>query len=91
LIYNGTPELKLSEKYSICPNPFSNEATLKTDRELKNATVIISNPFGQQVKQAKNIAGNEIKITRGNLSAGVYFLQVIQENKIILSCKLIIY
>jgi hypothetical protein len=91
LLYNVAPERNLPNNYSILPNPFSNEATLKTDREFKNATVTITNTFGQQVKQIKSITGKEIKIQRGNLSAGIYFLQLTQENKFILSCKLIIY
>jgi len=91
LIYTGTPELNLLNNFSILPNPFSNEAILKTDQELKNATVTIINTFGQQIKQIKNITGKEIKIHRENLSDGIYFLQLMQENKIILSCKLIIY
>jgi hypothetical protein len=91
LIYTGTPELNLLNNFSILPNPFSNEAKLKTDQELKNATVTIINTLGQQIKQIKNITGKEIKIHRENLSGGIYFLQLTQENKILLSCKLIIY
>jgi Secretion system C-terminal sorting domain len=90
LLYTKIIELNFLNNFSIRPNPFSNEATLKTDQDLKNATVTITNIFGQQVKQTKNITGKEIKIHRGNLSGGIYFLQLMQENKIILSCKLII-
>ena len=90
-IYTGAAELNLVNNFLILPNPFSNEATLRTDRDLKNATVTITNIYGQEVKQIKNINGKELKINRGNLSGGIYFLQLTQENKIIFTCKLIIY
>jgi hypothetical protein len=83
-------ELNLVNSFSIFPNPFSNETTLKIDRDLKNATVSIINTFGQQVKQIKSFSDSEIKLHRENLSAGIYFLRLMQENKIIASCKLII-
>jgi len=90
-LYTRAHELNLLNKFSILPNPFSDEAILRTDQQLKNATATITNTFGQQIKQIKNITGKEIKIQRGNLSSGIYFLQLMQENKIILTAKLIIY
>jgi len=90
-LYTGAHELNLLNKFSILPNPFSDEAILRTDQQLKNATATITNTFGQQIKQIKNITGKGIKIQRGNLSSGIYFLQLMQENKIILTAKLIIY
>lgn len=90
LLYTKTTELNLLNNFSIRPNPFSNEATLKTDQDLKNARITITNTLGQKVKQTNNITGKEIKIRRENLSGGIYFLQLTQENKIVLSCKLII-
>ena len=89
-VYTGVNACKLLNKFSILPNPFSNEATLRTDQDLKNATITITNTFGQQIKQIKNIKGKEIMIHRENLSDGIYFLQLTQENKTILTCKLII-
>jgi hypothetical protein len=89
-IYTGTKELNLFSNFSIFPDPFSTDATLKADQGIKNATITIINIFGQKVKQIKNITGKEITIHRDNLSAGIYCLQVNQENKIVSSFKLII-
>lgn len=90
LIVSIPEVLNSGNSFSIFPNPFSNETTLKIDHDLKNATVTIINTFGQQVKQIKSFTGSEIKLYRENLSEGIYFLRLMQENKIITTCKLII-
>lgn len=89
-IISGTNQLNLQSSLSIFPNPFSNETTIKTDQDLKNATIFIINTYGQLVRQIKGLSGNEIKLNRENLSGGVYFLRLIQENRTITTCKLII-
>ena len=83
-------ESNLVNSFSIFPNPFSNETTLKIDQELKNATISIINTFGQQVKQISGFSGSEIKLHRENLSEGIYFLRLMQENNVISTCKLIV-
>jgi hypothetical protein len=83
-------ELPLLYSNLVFPNPFSNETTLKANQTIKNATISIINTFGQQVRQIKNFTGNELKLRRENLSAGIYFIRLMQENKIIASYKLII-
>jgi len=57
---------------------------------LENATISIINIFGEQIRQIKNFTGKEIILYRENLSNGIYFLRIIQENKIIASKKLLI-
>ena len=90
LLYTKITELNFLNNFSVFPNPFSRETIFKAGQYLQNATVTISNIYGQQVKQIKNITGKEITLHRENLSEGIYFLRLTQENKIISSCKLII-
>ncbi|MBC7861668.1 MAG: T9SS type A sorting domain-containing protein [Bacteroidia bacterium] len=75
---------------NIFPNPFSTETTVSASENLSNATLIIYNSLGQQVKQQKNISGQTITLHRDNLPNGIYFLQIIKENKVYSTNKLVI-
>lgn len=75
---------------TFSPNPFSIETTFHTEHLLKNATLIVCNYFGQIVKQIKNISGESITLTRDNLPNGLYFVQLIEENRIVAVSKLVI-
>jgi hypothetical protein len=74
----------------IYPNPFIYETVIKTGRSIKNATLTICNPLGKQLKQMRNISGTSITITRDNLPAGIYFMQLKENNKIIATERLLI-
>jgi hypothetical protein len=74
----------------LFPNPFSFEATLKTDINLRNVTLTIYNTFGQVIKIIKNISGQEIKLSRDDLQIGIYFIRLTQDNKIIATDKFVI-
>lgn len=75
---------------TIYPNPFVIQTTFQTSTYLHNATITIENCFGQKVKEIKNISGQTVLLTRENLASGLYFLHLTQNNKIILTNKLII-
>lgn len=74
----------------IYPNPFSIVTTLQSDKALKSATLTIYNTFGQRVKQIENISGQTISLQRDNLASGIYFIRLIQDNKVLLTNKIII-
>jgi hypothetical protein len=75
---------------TIFPNPFSSEMTLQSDKYFKNATLTLYNVQGQQVKRINNISGQTFTLHRDNLSHGMYFLQLTQDNKILTTDKIII-
>lgn len=75
---------------NIFPNPFSIQTTLQTNIFLKNAILTVYTTFGQQIKQIKNISGQTITLSRDNLSSGLYFIRLTQDNKTFTSDKLII-
>lgn len=74
----------------IFPNPFSTRTTLQSDNIFKDATLTVYNSFGQQVKQINNISGQTITLHRDNLSSGLYFIRLTQDNKVITTDKLVI-
>ncbi len=85
-----SPENVLENKINVFPNPFSTLTTLHTDKILKDATLTVYNSYGQKVKQMKNIYGQTINLYRDNLSNGLYFIRLTQENKIFTTDKLVI-
>ena len=74
----------LNEKFTIAafPNPFQNYFTLNTkSSSMKPLTVVITDITGKVVDRKLNMPANQ-RLQLGNqLSAGVYFLEVIQEEK----------
>lgn len=86
----GIEEDYYNKQVSISPNPFLSETTLLTNDDLRDGTITIYNSFGRQVKQIKNISGQKITLHQDNLSSGLYFLQLIQNNKVITVIKLVI-
>lgn len=77
-------------EFTAFPNPFSSSTTLKTGSYLRNATLLVYNLYGELVKEIQNISGETIIFSRDNLPSGLYFLNIIEGSKIILSDKLII-
>ncbi len=81
---NQTTELK------IYPNPFSTQTILQTETLLKDATLIVYNSYGQSIKEIKNITGQNIIFQQDNLPSGLYFIRLTQDNKIIITNRLVI-
>ena len=75
---------------SLAPNPFSSSATITTAVALNNASLSIINSLGQQVKQLNNLNGTEITLNRDNLTAGLYFVRLEQNGRVIYSNKVLI-
>ena len=75
----------------IYPNPFSVSATLLIPENfhLKNAEISVYDSFGREVIRSA-ITSSKIELQRGNFSAGVYFIQLTDNTKILYSLKFII-
>ena len=68
---------------TIFPNPCTSVATIKTENCFTEARLLLYNSFGQIVKEMENISGETILINRGNLPGGLYFLKIIENNKVL--------
>lgn len=86
----GLEELSENAMINIYPNPFSSEATLLSDKILKDATLTVYNLFGQQVKQITNISGKTVTLNRENLLSGLCFIWLTEDSRIIATDKLVI-
>jgi len=78
------------ETITAYPNPFAEQTVLQTNNPLYNATLVIYNCFGQQVKEIENISGPTVNLFRDNLPNGLYFVRLTQGNIIIAADKLVI-
>ena len=86
----GSTENGTTPIFSVFPNHFISSTTIQTIENLNNATLTIYNSYGKMVKQVTNISGQTATLTRENLSSGLYFIRLTEENKIIAAEKLII-
>lgn len=75
---------------NIFPNLFSGQTLLQTDQSLENATLTVYNTFGQMINEMKNINGKKIALSCDNLTSGLYFIQLKEDNRIITVDKFVI-
>jgi len=76
--------------FNIYPNPFSEETIFNSSEKLKDAMLVVYNSYGQVVKQMPNISGHTFTMQRENLSNGLYFVNLIQDGKMIATNKIVI-
>lgn len=86
----GNHENSNKNIFSIYPNPFISSTTILSVVNLKNATLTIYNSYGQTLKQVKNISEQTVSLSRDNLPSGLYFIKLIEENKILAVEKILI-
>lgn len=75
--------------FSIYPNPAQNDIKIETSIYLNNAELRIFNSLGQPVKKISKMNGNSFTIENQELSKGLYFIVLSNENKQVAS-KLVI-
>lgn len=88
---NPTVDIKenmLSSGFSVFPNPFSSNLTIQSKINFDNVSLSVYNIFGQLVKEENHISGTTFNLSREELTAGMYILQITQGDKIILNKKI---
>jgi len=87
LSINSAPSL--NDNILIYPNPFSYHTTLKFSEEQKNTTIKIIDVLGRQIKEI-NFTGKELILEKGMMEKGMYFVQIADAKRNIVSKKIII-
>lgn len=64
----------------IFPNPFTFQTNITFSEEQKNTTIKITDILGQEIKTI-NFTGRQLVIDKGEMKAGIYFVQTIDEKK----------
>ena len=72
------------------PTLFSTETNISLSQELKDATLTIYNMNGQEMKHIAGISGKNVCIRKENLAVGMYVVQLQQNNKTILTKRVVI-
>lgn len=76
---------------SLFPNPMSESTTLKINNRFNaNISVALIDPAGKMIRNYGNVTESQLAIERTGLSAGMYFVQVTDEDRILTREKLII-
>lgn len=75
---------------SIFPNPFSQQLTIESKEELKEANITIYNSTGTKVKEIRNVFGQSITLQRDNLPSGIYYLVITENGKTVGANKVIV-
>lgn len=73
----------------IYPNPFTSQTSLLFFKEMKNISVKIIDILGKVIMEI-NFTGKQLIIEKGTMKEGIYFLQIVNENKSIVNRKIII-
>lgn len=89
LITSVNEQLLINE-ISVYPNPIKSSAIIKIPGNCSNITISMYNSFGKKVKEIRNPDSNTIRLDRKNLSSGLYFIQVLQHNKLVSTKKIMI-
>lgn len=89
-ILTGITDMEATSILTISPNPFSLQATIRTDENMADATLTVYNLFGQQLQQQSHISGKSLVIKRENLADGLYLLKITQNNETIAIGKIVV-
>lgn len=71
-----------NNKLDLFPNPANSQITLQASTELKNAEIIILNALGEMVLTQSTSNAINLTLDVGALSSGIYFVQVLSNNKL---------
>ncbi len=87
--HDGINEHISQETILIYPNPFTLQTTINFAEEQKNTTIRITDVLGKEIKII-NFTGKQLIIDKGDMKAGIYFVQTLDEKKKLTNNKIII-
>ncbi len=88
-IFLGLNDIEQQGNSTAFPNPFSKSTSIQLNHTLKNASLNLFNSTGRKVR-CLSFSGDKVAIERENLSEGMYYYQVVQEDGKIVNGKLLI-
>jgi polyhydroxybutyrate depolymerase len=87
--FTGIDELKNNFSVAVYPNPFTSQTIIAFDEEQKNCILKITDIFGTEVTTIK-FSGKQYVFQKNEMKNGIYFLQIINENKNTQTKKIIV-
>lgn len=77
----------VNDQIRIYPNPFTSQTCVLFSKEMKNSTVKIIDVFGKEI-YGIDFTGKQLLIERNTLKEGIYFLQIVDDNKNVVTRKI---
>ncbi len=88
---DGVDDITQNTIYSnIFPNPFSEFTQIQFSREIINGSLNLYDVLGRTLFQVNHFSSNTLDIARGDLSDGIYFLQILENGKKIGAGKVVV-
>ncbi len=88
-LYTGIESEVLDNTLSIYPNPFTSQTTITFIKEQRGTIIKILDVLGKEIISI-NFKGKQLTIEKGEMKKGIYFVQIIDENKNVVNKKIII-
>ena len=87
----GLNQVTNNSNITISPNPFTSQTTISisSTNNQQLTTLIVSDVLGNVIKNIR-FSGKQYVLEKGDLSAGIYFVQLTDENKNCINKKIII-
>ncbi len=82
-------EINEDNGIAISPNPFSLQTTITFNEEQRNTTLKIIDVLGKEIK-TMHITGKQALLEKGEMEKGIYFVQIISENRNDLNIKIVV-
>jgi hypothetical protein len=91
--YTGIDELVTGGvELNLFPNPMEESSTLQiTNRFNANISVSLIDPSGKKVRDYGNVTYRQLMINKNELTAGIYFVQITDNKRILTREKLIVH
>ena len=80
-ITNGVGQIEELENFSVYPNPFREEITIRSDEEFLDGTLEIYNALGLMIDRVSNISDNLFVYRNDELPPGLYYFSFQHSNK----------
>lgn len=91
-IYGNVPTGLINQQadeFTLFPNPCAEQCELKTSVYMDDAELNLWNLSGQLIRKIIHLKGHSALIDQGDLPDGMYFIQLIDNDKLLYSGKLI--
>lgn len=88
-IYTSISTFQPANTIFISPNPFNSYTLISFEEEQKNSIIKIVDELGRKIKEIK-FTGNQFTLEKGEIQAGIYFVQITDIQKNIINKKIII-
>jgi uncharacterized repeat protein (TIGR01451 family) len=86
----GVANIQHPASVSIYPNPFTEQTTITFSEEQKNTVVRITDVLGKEMKTVTLSAARNIVIDKGEMSKGIYFVEITDNMKNRINRKIIV-